>query len=206
MSRLQSQSPPPKPNRAKPGACRSARRWCARRSGANGARSRGIWPVAGCDEAGRGPLAGPVVAAAVILDPKRIPRGLNDSKKLDARGAREALREDLRHRRSRGRVRLDRAHRPRQHPARLAVGAGARGGGAAGAAAPRVRRRPRPHRLRLRLRGGDLRRRAGAVDRGGLDRRQGDARPADDAARRWRIRATASSATWATACRSISRR
>jgi ribonuclease HII len=46
------------------------------------ALSKGIWPVAGCDEAGRGPLAGPVVAAAVILDPKRIPRGLNDSKKL----------------------------------------------------------------------------------------------------------------------------
>jgi ribonuclease HII len=47
------------------------------------ALSKGIWPVAGCDEAGRGPLAGPVVAAAVILDPDRIPRGLNDSKKLD---------------------------------------------------------------------------------------------------------------------------
>jgi ribonuclease HII len=44
---------------------------------------RGIWPVAGCDEAGRGPLAGPVVAAAVILNPDKIPRGLNDSKKLD---------------------------------------------------------------------------------------------------------------------------
>jgi len=44
---------------------------------------RGVWPVAGCDEAGRGPLAGPVVAAAVILDPTRVPRGLNDSKKLD---------------------------------------------------------------------------------------------------------------------------
>jgi len=44
---------------------------------------RGIWPVAGCDEAGRGPLAGPVVAAAVILDPERVPRGLDDSKKLD---------------------------------------------------------------------------------------------------------------------------
>src|SRR5581483_125099 len=44
---------------------------------------RGVWPVAGCDEAGRGPLAGPVVAAAVILDPDKIPRGLNDSKKLD---------------------------------------------------------------------------------------------------------------------------
>jgi len=46
------------------------------------AMKRGIFPVAGCDEAGRGPLAGPVVAAAVILDPRRIPRGLNDSKKL----------------------------------------------------------------------------------------------------------------------------
>jgi ribonuclease HII len=54
------------------------------------ALKRGVWPVAGCDEAGRGPLAGPVVAAAVILDPKRIPRGLNDSKKLD-REAREKL-------------------------------------------------------------------------------------------------------------------
>src|SRR3954465_7190243 len=48
------------------------------------AMKRGVWPVAGCDEAGRGPLAGPVVAAAVILDPKRVPRGLDDSKKLDA--------------------------------------------------------------------------------------------------------------------------
>src|ERR1700759_841249 len=45
---------------------------------------RGIWPVAGCDEAGRGPLAGPVVAAAVILDPNRIPRGIDDSKRLTA--------------------------------------------------------------------------------------------------------------------------
>lgn len=52
--------------------------------------SRGVWPVAGCDEVGRGPLAGPVVAAAVVLDPERIPRGLNDSKKLDAE-EREAL-------------------------------------------------------------------------------------------------------------------
>src|SRR5580698_1065661 len=38
--------------------------------------------VCGVDEAGRGPLAGPVVAAAVILDRKRIPKGLNDSKQL----------------------------------------------------------------------------------------------------------------------------
>src|SRR5881409_1972162 len=47
------------------------------------AMKRGVWPIAGCDEAGRGPLAGPVVAAAVILDPKRVPRGLDVSKKLD---------------------------------------------------------------------------------------------------------------------------
>jgi ribonuclease HII len=39
-------------------------------------------PVAGIDEAGRGPWAGPVVVAAVILDPNRIPGGLNDSKLL----------------------------------------------------------------------------------------------------------------------------
>ncbi len=38
--------------------------------------------IAGCDEVGRGPLAGPVVAAAVILDPKNKIEGLNDSKKL----------------------------------------------------------------------------------------------------------------------------
>ncbi|MEP9359187.1 ribonuclease HII [Sphingomonas sp. KR3-1] len=41
-------------------------------------------PVAGVDEAGRGPLAGPVVAAAVILDPKCIPEGIDDSKALTA--------------------------------------------------------------------------------------------------------------------------
>lgn len=41
--------------------------------------------VAGTDEVGRGPLAGPVVAAAVILDPGAIPDGLNDSKKLSAK-------------------------------------------------------------------------------------------------------------------------
>jgi ribonuclease HII len=41
-------------------------------------------PVAGVDEAGRGPWAGPVVVAAVILNPDRIPEGLNDSKVLTA--------------------------------------------------------------------------------------------------------------------------
>jgi len=41
-------------------------------------------PVAGVDEAGRGPLAGPVIAAAVIFEKKRIPKGLNDSKQMTA--------------------------------------------------------------------------------------------------------------------------
>lgn len=41
-------------------------------------------PVAGIDEAGRGPWAGPVVAAAVILDPQALPEGIDDSKALTA--------------------------------------------------------------------------------------------------------------------------
>jgi ribonuclease HII len=45
----------------------------------------GCWPVAGVDEAGRGPLAGPVAAAAVILDPARLPKGVDDSKQLSAK-------------------------------------------------------------------------------------------------------------------------
>ena len=44
---------------------------------------RGVTPVAGCDEAGRGPLAGPVVAAAVVLG-SNAPAGLDDSKRLSA--------------------------------------------------------------------------------------------------------------------------
>jgi len=46
--------------------------------------------VCGVDEAGRGPWAGPVSAGAVILDPKRVPTGLDDSKKLSVK-TREAL-------------------------------------------------------------------------------------------------------------------
>lgn len=44
--------------------------------------AEGLVPVAGVDEVGRGPLAGPVVAAAVILDLGAIPAGINDSKRL----------------------------------------------------------------------------------------------------------------------------
>ncbi len=50
--------------------------------------------TAGVDEAGRGPLAGPVVAAAVVLDPKRIPKGIDDSKRLTAE-RREELFEEI---------------------------------------------------------------------------------------------------------------
>jgi ribonuclease HII len=52
-------------------------------------RARGLWPLAGIDEAGCGPLAGPVCAAAVILNPEKPPRGVNDSKAMTAK-AREA--------------------------------------------------------------------------------------------------------------------
>lgn len=51
-------------------------------------------PVCGVDEVGRGPLAGPVVAAAVILNPDKIPVGLNDSKKLSEK-KRQALYERI---------------------------------------------------------------------------------------------------------------
>ena len=65
---------------------------CTPRTFFRAAKLRGIVDVvglmAGVDEVGRGPLAGPVVAAAVILEEKRTIRGLNDSKLLHARRAR----------------------------------------------------------------------------------------------------------------------
>ncbi|MEM6886751.1 MAG: ribonuclease HII [Pseudomonadota bacterium] len=57
--------------------------------------ARGALRVAGVDEVGRGPLAGPVTAAAVVLDPMAIPEGLNDSKQLSA-ARRQALAAQLR--------------------------------------------------------------------------------------------------------------
>lgn len=54
------------------------------------AYGRGLLVVAGVDEVGRGPLAGPVTAAAVVLHRDHIPKGLNDSKALTA-ARREAL-------------------------------------------------------------------------------------------------------------------
>lgn len=57
-------------------------------------RRKGMWPVAGIDEVGCGPLAGPVCAAAVILDPGAIPEGLCDSKAMTAK-AREVVFEKI---------------------------------------------------------------------------------------------------------------
>lgn len=57
-------------------------------------RSQGYLRIAGVDEVGRGPLAGPVTAAAVVLDLTAVPEGLNDSKKMTA-GHRDALAETL---------------------------------------------------------------------------------------------------------------
>src|SRR3954451_18134564 len=54
----------------------------------------GYGTIAGIDEVGRGPLAGPVVAAAVVLDLKRVPKGLADSKVLSCE-QREALFEKI---------------------------------------------------------------------------------------------------------------
>lgn len=54
-------------------------------------RGRGLWPLAGIDEVGCGPLAGPVCAAAVILNPEIPPRGVNDSKALTAKARETAF-------------------------------------------------------------------------------------------------------------------
>ena len=56
--------------------------------------SNGCSTIAGVDEVGRGPLAGPVTAAAVILDPLNIPENLNDSKVLSSK-KREKLFDEL---------------------------------------------------------------------------------------------------------------
>lgn len=58
-------------------------------------RASGYRFIAGIDEAGRGPLAGPVIVAACILDPEQRIEGLNDSKKLTAR-ARDRLYDEIR--------------------------------------------------------------------------------------------------------------
>ncbi len=91
--------------------------------------SLGIGRIAGIDEAGRGALAGPVVAAAAILPERFRHRKLNDSKQLCARAARRNLRipdESFGDRLGRRDRRFDR-DRPDQYPARFAPGDAHRG-------------------------------------------------------------------------------
>ncbi len=58
---------------------------------------QGYSNIVGVDEVGRGPIAGPVFAAAVVLDPNHIPMGLNDSKKLSAKKRNLILSEIMKH-------------------------------------------------------------------------------------------------------------
>ena len=59
----------------------------------NNYQLKGYKIIAGTDEAGRGPIAGPVIAAAVILDKKNIPDGINDSKKLSEKNRKKLFYE-----------------------------------------------------------------------------------------------------------------
>jgi hypothetical protein len=141
---------------------------------------RGVWPVAGCDEAGRGPLAGPVVAAAVVLDPKCVPRGLDDSKKLDPE-----TREKL-HAKICASAEVAVAIAPpwridRDNILRASLWALARAVACLPVKPQLVFVEARSHRCRLRLPSRDQRGCDPRLDRGRLDRCQGHARSAHDA-------------------------
>ena len=134
-------------------------------------------PLAGVDEAGCGPLAGPVVAAAVVLDRDRFPRGIDNSKKLALERARGDLRTTAEGRRDRRRHRRGRGNRRAQHLLGEDAGDDARGRGAGRAAGCEpawvlVDGNATP-RWRAAVEGDRRRRRAVPVDRRRLDRRQG---------------------------------
>ena len=164
--------------------------------------------VAGIDEAGRGPLAGPVVAAAVILDPARPIRGLRDSKVLTER-QRDRLAVEIRVKRRRlvGGVGGRRRDRPDQHPAGDDARDAARVRGAVGRG--RARRWIDGNRcpalgcaMRAIVKGD----RDVAVDLGGVDPREDRARRDAGASSTAGTRPTASRTTRATARPSISPR
>ena len=137
--------------------------------------------VAGVDEVGRGPLAGPVGVAAVILDPDDLPDGLDDSKAL-TEAQRDALEPVILAKAISVSVAFARRRgdRPLQHPRRDAAGHGAGGRGPAHAARPRAGRRARrPGGARLPGAADHRRRRALDVDRRGLDRGQDHPRRPD---------------------------
>ena len=133
--------------------------------------------VAGVDEVGMGPLAGPVLAAAVILGERPSLPGLDDSKRL-SRAAREriAAQHPRAGARDRARDRRARRDRPPEHLPRGSRGHAPRRAGARARAGPRARRRAHDSGPRLRAdrdRGG---RRPGRLDRRGVDRGEGRAR------------------------------
>jgi len=161
---------------AKRGDCGRAAELSPRTRADQGAASG---PVAGCDEAGRGPLAGPVVAAAVVLDPKRIPRGIDDSKRLTPERRGEFVRGNLP-----DRPRLPWLSRRRRES--IATTSCGRSLWALARAVHALPETPRHVFVDGRdpldvpcdcdaVIGG---RRAGGLDRGGVDHRQGDPRPA----------------------------
>lgn len=84
--------------------------------------------ICGVDEAGRGPLCGAVVAAAVILDPARPIAGINDSKKLTARKREQLALQIREHALGMGNCGSQRrGNRPPQHSPCLDAGDAARG-------------------------------------------------------------------------------
>ena len=170
---------------------------------------RGLTRVAGVDEAGRGPLAGPVVAAAVVLAPGARIAGVDDSKRLEPEEREDAVRGHPRAGDGAWAVGIvDRGDdRPRSTSSRRrawpcarrwkALGAGARAradGLRRGARAALPAAQPGPGRS--------------AVGHGGgrIDRRQGDAGPADGRRPIGHSRSTASPGTRATRRRSTARR
>ena len=142
--------------------------------------------VAGVDEVGRGPLAGPVGVGAVILDPDDLPEGLDDSKALSA-ARREALAEAVYARAIAVSLAFASVEEIDRFNIRGATLLAMRRAVAALSVKPdyRADRRPR-HAARPRLPGASdhRRRRIVAVDRRRFDRRQSRARRADGAARR----------------------
>ena len=148
-------------------------------------RKLGFRRVCGVDEVGRGCLAGPVVAGAVVLHPDRHIPGLSDSKTVPAAEREELFEADQRARAGVGRRRSV-SHRDRHHQHSPGVAAGdAPGGHVARAAARSGARRRLSHSGSA---DGAARRRArrSAVlgDRRGVDHGQGDARSADEDAAR----------------------
>ena len=178
----------------------------ARRTIENALRRYGFVCVAGVDEVGRGCLAGPVMAGAVVLDPGPAHPRAGRLESADRSGPRPALRRDRAPSAWPGRCRRstrDEIDAINIHQATLQAmhgrpGAGAPAGRGAGGCVPHSVAADGPARRRRR-------RSAVRGHRGRVDRRQGDARSADGPTARRPIRATGSTGTRDTPPPTISR-